>query len=423
MQKESNLRYQSATEMLRDLERSLKNPEGNFVEEKNYDEGLTQRIPTINSERLENQNKKNTQKKNNSQKKIIITVVSVIALVILSVLLGYFVVASIFSSPKNITVPDVTGLTIEEAEAKLKELKITYEISDEKYSSSVEAGKIISQEPPKGYRILENKPVKIVVSKGVETTVVPKVAGKKLAEAKEDLEKAKLEVEIIEETSKKIEEGVVISQEPKENTNLNAGDKVKIYVSKGTGIKQIAVPSVTGKTEEEAKEELTKQGFEVDSAYEEDKTKTNGTVLKQSLDVGKTVDEGTKIAITVNKIAEEKKADIFVDVKSLTGGYTEPVKNTVNQTEQVTEEKGDNKTQNQNAVTTKEPEIERTVHVKVTVNDETICDEKQVDKNITKLTAGKAVGTGSVTVKLFINDVKKDQQTIDLTQVTSYTFD
>ena len=56
-------------------------------------------------------------------------------------------------------------------------------------------------------------------------------------------------------------------------------------------------------------------------------------------------------------------------------------------------------------------------------NEECICDEKAVDKNITNLSAGKAVGTGSVTVKLFIDEVKKDQKTLDLTQITSYTFD
>ena len=337
---------------------------------------------------------------------------------------GYFAIA--WSTPKNVTVPDITGLTIEQAETKLKELKITYEISEEKYSSSVDAGKIISQEPPAGYRVLQNKAVKIVVSKGTETTIVPKVAGKTSDEAQTELENAKLEVEIIEETSQKIQEGVVIRQEPKEYTELNAGDTVKIYVSKGTGIKQIAVPSVTSKTEDEAKEELTKEGFEVDVAYEEDKSKSNGIVLKQSLEVGKTVDEGTKIIITVNKIAEEKRAKIYVNVKSITGGYKEPANNTnntnnTNTTNSTNTENTTNDVAN-NTNTNTEKEIDRTAKIKVTVNDEKIYDE-EVDKNITELRVGEAVGTGTVTIKLFVDDIRKEVKSIDLNEISTYTFD
>ena len=127
-----------------------------------------------------------------------------------------------------------------------------------------------------------------------------------------------MNVEKIEETSQKIQEGVVIKQDPKENTEVKAGDTVKVYVSKGTGIKQVAVPSVVGETEENAKKSLTEKGFEVSVTYEEDTKKSNGEVLKQSLDVGKTVDEGTKIVLTVNKLAEIKKGTVNVNVKSIT---------------------------------------------------------------------------------------------------------
>ena len=88
MQKETNLRYESATEMLRDLGMSLKNPEGNFVTEKNYEGGLTQRIPTINTEKLNERTKKaDEKKKSNGKKKAIIIAISAILVVILSVVL------------------------------------------------------------------------------------------------------------------------------------------------------------------------------------------------------------------------------------------------------------------------------------------------------------------------------------------------
>ena len=60
-------------------------------------------------------------------------------------------------------------------------------------------------------------------------------------EAIQALEDAKLKAEVIEETSKKVEEGYVISQETEANSEANAGDTVKIHVSTGTGIKQITM--------------------------------------------------------------------------------------------------------------------------------------------------------------------------------------
>lgn len=324
------------------------------------------------------------------------------------------------------------GLTKFEAESLLKEKKINSEII-EVYNSEVEAGKVVSQEPPAGYKVLEKTgTVKLTISKGTEITTVPKVAGDTYEDAESKLKNAKLNVEKIEETSQKIQEGIVIKQEPIENTSVNAGDTVKVYVSKGTGIKQIAVPSVIGKSEEDAKSELTKEGFEVTIVYEENKSKSPSEVLKQSLDVGKTVDEGTKITITVNKIAEEKRASITVNVKSITGGYTvEPSKTDANKKdneekeaneENDNKESKDQKDKNQTSEENQTNTIQTKCRVRVEVDGEKIYDDS-VDKNTTNLKAGEAIGTGRVTVKVFIDDVKKCQQNIDLTTTSSYTFD
>lgn len=58
----------------------------------------------------------------------------------------------------------------------------------------------------------------------------------------------------MEETSKKVEEGYVISQETEANAEVNAGDTVKIHVSTGTGIKQVTMIDVIGKSEADAKQ-------------------------------------------------------------------------------------------------------------------------------------------------------------------------
>ena len=65
---------------------------------------------------------------------------------------------------------------------------------------------------------------------------------------------------------------------------------------------------------------LSNLGLKVNVSYEQDDLKDNGVVLKQSIDSGKTVDEGTTITITVNKKDELKQGTVNVNVKSITGG-------------------------------------------------------------------------------------------------------
>ena len=81
---------------------------------------------------------------------------------------------------------------------------------------------------------------------------------------------------------------------------------------------------VQGKSEETAKKELTDLGFEVNIEYDEDASKENGVVLEQSISSGATVDDGSEVTLTVNKIVADKDVKVIIDLKSITGGYTEP---------------------------------------------------------------------------------------------------
>lgn len=327
MQKEPTLRYQSATEMLKDMSMALKNPEGGFVKERTIDMNHTQRIGKITDDMLEEEHTKPRKKKKSKIKqyfekhpkmKIVAIIIACIIIFIATLLITKLAMDA--GTVKSIQIPDLTGKTEQEVIEILKGTKFTYEIKSEEYNSEVEQGKVISQEPPyrNNYTIKENTKFLIVISKGTETTKVPKIVGMEYEDAVEELNNAKLKVEKIEETSKKVEEGYVIKQDPTETTELNAGDTVKVYVSIGTGIEQVPVPSVIGKTQENAKSELTAAKLKVEVVYEEDTTKADGTVLKQSIEVGKVVDADTTITITVNKISELKSGTVNIRLKSLT---------------------------------------------------------------------------------------------------------
>ena len=392
MQKDPGARYESATEMLKDLNMALKNPEGKFIEENVYH---TQKIKTITKEDEEKYNSKKDKKENKvlsylkAHPKQKIAILAVFAVILL--ILVFFITKGVVDSNtiKNVPIPELVGLTEEDVKEKLKDTKFTYEITSEEYSATVEAGKVISQDPAfrKSYTIKENSNIGLVISKGIEKVTVPKVVGMKYEDAVKELEGKKLKAEKIEDKSDKVEEGYVIEQEVEENTEANAGDTIKIHVSIGNGLEKVLVPAVIGKNEETAVNELENAKLSVEVVYDEDKTRADGIVLKQSIDVSQVVDEGTSITITVNKIEQIKSGTVNVNLKSLTG-YKEPAStNTVAEVPSAT--------------------------VKITVDGDSVYEQKH-KKDTTKIT--KTIqGKGTVEVKVYVDGILEQTQNLDLT--------
>ena len=406
LKKDPMLRYQTATELLQDLKMALKNPSGDFVDETDYD--TTARTQKISTQDVENMQKNSRKKEDNKfvsfikEHKVFSVFIGLILLFFIA--FGGTMLVLKVTNPKEVEVPNVVGSTKEEAQQKIEGAKLKFEVSSEEYSADTEENHVISQDPAylENYnKVKEGSTVKVVISKGTEKTKVPNVKGKEKDEAVQLIEDAKLKAEIVEETSKTVKEGYVISQETDANTEVNAGDTVKIHVS--TGTEKETVPGVVGKSQDEAKKALQDLGFVVTVTNAEDSSKENGVVLKQSLDEGQSVEKGSAITITVNKLAEKKSATIFVNVKSITGGYKE--ENTTN-----------------NDVTTSTSK--KKVKLRVEANGETIYNQ-DVDKNSVKINTGdgKVVGTGTVTVKVFIDDIKEKEKDIDLKTTSSYTFD
>ena len=389
MQKEPELRYQSATEMLKDLNAALKNPEGKFAEEQS-----TQKIPVVN---VENKAEK-TEKKEKVDKKEGNAIVAIfkkypalkfvligIVAIILPILV-FFIARGLndANTIRNIAIPELTGLTKEQVEEKLKEIspKLTFEVKSEEYSGDVEAGKVISQDPAyrKNYTIKENSNIAIVISKGVEIVKVPKIVGMTYDEAVKELEKNKLKAEKVEEISEDVEAGIVIEQEVEEGTEINAGTTLKLKTSIGNGLEKVLVPYVVGKTEENATKDLVGAKLTVETIYEEDKTKSDGVVLKQSVEVSQVVDEGTTVMITVNKIAQIKNGTVNINLKSIIN-YKEP---------------------KANETITKVPESK--VVVKVTSAGSEDIAYSGTHSNDTSNISVPVSGIGTITVKVYIND-------------------
>ena len=424
LRKDTNLRYQNATAMLLDLKRALKEPNGDFVDDNDYTEDFpTQRISTIDieNERIaSNRAQKNGKKPNKflefiKNHKALSAIIGLILLFIITI--GTTIGISNATRPKDVAIPNLVGKTVDEAKKILEENKLIYVEEESAYNTEYEAGQIISQTPPfvEGRKIKQKTEVKVVVSLGTEKTKVPKLKGLTKQEAEDAADEAKIKLEFVEEISKTVEAGIIIKQEVDTDTEVNAGDTVKVYISIGTGIKQVVVSSVLYQEEATAKQNLEDLGLKVTVEYSEDKTRGNGVVLKQSISSGEKVDEGTAITITVNKLVEKKTATIYVNMKSITGGYSEDAD----------ENKDDNENKNETTSSKPASSVKKTAKLRIEANGETIYN-KDVDKNETKFNTGnnKLTGTGVVTVKVYIDDVKEKEADLDLNTINgSYTFE
>ena len=412
MKKETSDRYSSATEMMKDLSLALKNPTGKFVEEKSSGD-FTKVIPTI-SENIVSENKYKSKKEDVRSKEqhksalaryleknpkmkpviyigIVILVIALAGLVFWgSLKLSTKLIGSDSDTTEQdgISLQDYTNMNVNDATQKIHEAGFECEVEEE-YSNQIAQGIVMSQKPSAGtmYDPNKNSPIKLTVSKGVRVVTMPKVKGLSYEDAVETLKKEELSAERVDEISQTVQEGFVTKQEVTEGEQVNAGSVVKIYVSSGNGLEKETVPYVVDLDVEEAKKALTEKKLEVNITYQEDTSKSNGVVLKQSLDVGSVVDEGTSITLTVNKIQELKEGTVNINVKSITG---------------YKEEKNE------------EGEIikPKNVSVRVNVDNEDVYKQDVLEnvENVNVTIKGKGV----VNIKVYIDEVRYANEQMDM---------
>ena len=319
MQKDTNLRYQNATEMLRDLSKALKNPNGDFVVTEKQEDFPTQRISTIYDKSEEEPSRRNNENKKEDGKlktfiknhKALSLVLGGILLFVITILITNLVIKLVTKA--DVQIPDVVGMEQTEAQKTIEDAKLKYEKKSEEYNKDVPVGYIISQDPGymPNYNVKEGSTISVVVSLGQNLVKVPKVTGLTQDDATKQLEDLGLVVNVEETYSSKVEAGYVIEQSVKENEEIDAGESITIKVSKGT--EKVTVPDLTGKTESEAKTAIKDAGLKLKTVVTtEDTTKEDGVVVKQSLEAGTEVEKNATITITINKKTVNKTSDIII---------------------------------------------------------------------------------------------------------------
>lgn len=221
------------------------------------------------------------------------------ALVVLAVALGTAWATGLFGGG-GVAVPDVVGMTREDAELEIVSAGFKVGEVTEEFDKDVAKGTVISQDPMPPAKADEGAEVNLVVSLGQETGTVPDVVGKSEAEAFRILKDAGFDPQPApQEYSDEVQAGLVISQHPEAASEAEKGSTVNYTVSKGTEV--IGIPNVVGKTEAEATAALTAAEFEVVVKSEFSDSVETGKVISQSPSAGVTANKGSAVTITVSK--------------------------------------------------------------------------------------------------------------------------
>jgi eukaryotic-like serine/threonine-protein kinase len=181
----------------------------------------------------------------------------------------------------KISVPSLVGMSQTEASKSLEPLGLDLEIIEEVFSEDIPKGRVIASEPGGGGKISPDEKVGLILSKGQERILIPRLNGLTPDVASAQLSSLGLTVgEINEIFDMKIAAGYVIATEPKETMAVKRKAIVNLIVSKG--VEQISLQSYVGKGGEQALSELTEMGFDVDAVYKFSDSVFKGQVISQS---------------------------------------------------------------------------------------------------------------------------------------------
>ena len=402
MQKDPNQRYSSATEMIEDLDRIIKNPE---IGVSKVAEDVEPRKKEV--EETAKRAKKGKFAKFNrfleEHKFVKAALIGIIFLIVFIATIAITLGVLNSKQPKDVTLPNLVGLTFDEAKAKVEESKITVKIQEEKYDPEVPEGKIISQEPEyqENYTVKEGSIINVIVSKGQELVKVTKLVGKTKDEARKELKDLGLEMELEEEYSDEVESGIIIEQDKQEGEEILVGSKVKVKAS--LGIEQVEVPDLTGLSEDEAKAKITEAKLKwIRTDKIKDSSKGNG-VVGQNISAKSMVNKNSEITITINEYQAMVHGTININVASLTG--YEPTYKKIK--EKIKDPETGEETEVEEEVLANQPDKVKLV---VLVDDVQV-ESKNVSEDLNNVSVGFD-GEGTVRIKVIIDGSTK--KTVDM---------
>ena len=218
----------------------------------------------------------------------------------LAVSVGVFGWYALIGPGSRVVVPSTVGANQAEAKAALGVLGLTFVVAEKRYSEDIPEGLVIESDPAAGKRVDQGGNINLVISKGPERYIIPQLVGLTPEAATNLLSQLPIKLQpIVKRFSSEIPKGYVMDSNPLSGAKVKRDSKIAIIVSKG--VEQVKVASYAGKSSEQALNELTEAGFDVETKYDFSETRLLGEVISQKPAGGKEVDKGSKVELIVSK--------------------------------------------------------------------------------------------------------------------------
>jgi len=315
MEKDPKDRYQSATEMLLDVEEVINNPKtvfdySCFVDKSptkyisNTDK-ITAETPVINEKPIEkavdsDEDEVEYYDPDHKKKVVSAVLIGIIILVTAAVLLVMAITGS-FKTSTN-TLDNFVGFSYDEL---ISSNKYDYEfVLEQKKTDEVEPGIVVDQSPEAGSKVISGSQVKLVVSASMDDINVPNIYNLNDEKAKKALTNEGLtNYKFTTISSETVEEGLVVYTEPKAGTVVSSDTQIVVFVSSGPTTKEVVnieVPDVTGLKQEGARAFLEKMGFKNVNFVTQDDLRPKGVVISQSPAAGSSATADDKIKVVIS---------------------------------------------------------------------------------------------------------------------------
>ena len=312
MQKDIFKRYQTAEEMLRDVERFKQNPSIRFEYKYFIDDNPTKYYNAINRARREDpalpEEYEEDEEEYERRGSPLIPILSGVATAFIICAIGFaawvFLYANPFERIEDIAMPNLYGLRFDELEnfqksnPEYKDLRI--EIGGYVDSEQAEEGVIVAQDPVAERLVKPTELVKVTVSTGVQILSIPSVNGMEREAALAELKKQGFDnTEVVYEASDTITEGYVIRTSPENGTQVEDNAQlVTVYVSQGAEAEMLPVPRVVGLKIEDAQRIIENAGFKLGEQTPVDSDLDERVIVEQWPQEGEEAEAGSSINIS-----------------------------------------------------------------------------------------------------------------------------
>jgi beta-lactam-binding protein with PASTA domain/predicted Ser/Thr protein kinase len=209
---------------------------------------------------------------------------------------------TIGQKPGTTKVPDLKGLSHDEAEAKLKEagLTLSSSVQEVNVNDQNDVNKVVSQTPQADSDVQQGSSVSISIGKGKQQKQVPSVIGKSFNDANSTLTGLGFTVKRVDQQSDQPKDQVI--QQIPVGGSVPVGSQITLTVSSGQPDNKIEMPSLIGMTVDDAQAKLESMGWTQTLKQQSDRTsnKPEGTITKQNPSPGTQIDKDQNVTVGVS---------------------------------------------------------------------------------------------------------------------------